>query len=75
MLVRPRSRPQNIANICESQADVSVKSPGMIEDPRSKQIHESHLMTAGTDLRWIDGEINEDFRLMGGQFTRRWRNE
>ncbi len=37
----------------------------------SKQIHESHLMTAGTDLRWIDGETNEDFRFVGGQFTRR----
>ena len=37
----------------------------------SKQIHESHLMTAGTDLRWIDGETNEDFFFTGGQFTRR----
>jgi len=39
----------------------------------SKQIHESHLLTAGTDLRWIDGETNEDFRFIGGQFTRRRR--
>ena len=37
----------------------------------SKQIHESHLMTAGTDLRWIDGETNEDFFFTGGQFTMR----
>lgn len=37
----------------------------------SKQIHESHLLSAGTDLRWIDGETNEDFRFIGGQFTRR----
>ncbi|MEE9154058.1 MAG: TonB-dependent receptor [candidate division NC10 bacterium] len=37
----------------------------------SKQIYESHLMTAGTDLRWIDGETNEDFRFVGGQFTQR----
>ena len=27
----------------------------------SKQTHPNHLMTAGTDLRWIDGETNEDF--------------
>jgi outer membrane receptor protein involved in Fe transport len=37
----------------------------------SKQIDESHLMTAGTDLRWVDGETNEDFFFTGGQFTRR----
>ena len=37
----------------------------------SKRIHESHLLTAGTDLRWIEGETNEDFRFIGGQFTRR----
>lgn len=37
----------------------------------SKQIHANHLMTAGTDLRWIDGETNEDFLFTGGEFTRR----
>lgn len=37
----------------------------------AKQIHQSHLLTAGTDLRWIDGETNEDFFFTGGQFTRR----
>ena len=34
----------------------------------SKQIHQAHLMTAGTDLRWIDGETNED---AFAAFTRR----
>lgn len=37
----------------------------------SKQVHRAHLLTAGTDLRWIDGETNEDFRFISGQFTRR----
>lgn len=37
----------------------------------SKQIHQSHLLLAGTDLRWIEGETNEDFRFVSGQFTRR----
>jgi outer membrane receptor protein involved in Fe transport len=39
----------------------------------SKRIHQSHLLLAGTDLRWIDGETNEDFsfRPALGQFTRR----
>lgn len=39
----------------------------------SKQIHQAHLLTAGTDLRWIDGETNEDatFSQTLGAFTRR----
>ena len=39
----------------------------------SKQIHQAHLMTAGTDLRWIDGETNEDFTFNAilNAFTRR----
>jgi len=39
----------------------------------SKQIHQAHLLTAGTDLRWIDGETNEDFTFSQalGEFTRR----
>jgi len=39
----------------------------------SKQIYQGHLLTAGTDLRWIDGETNEDFTFSAalGQFTRR----
>jgi outer membrane receptor protein involved in Fe transport len=39
----------------------------------SKQIHQAHLMTAGTDLRWIDGETNEDFTFNAAlnAFTRR----
>jgi outer membrane receptor protein involved in Fe transport len=39
----------------------------------SKQIHQAHLLTAGTDLRWIDGETNEDatFSQTLGDFTRR----
>jgi outer membrane receptor protein involved in Fe transport len=39
----------------------------------SKQIHRAHLFAAGTDLRWIDGETNEDFTFnaMLGDFTRR----
>ncbi len=43
----------------------------------TKRFHEAHLLTAGTDLRWIEGETNEDFRFVGdpktGQFTRRRR--
>ncbi len=43
----------------------------------SKQIYQTHLLTAGTDLRWIDGETNEDFTFSAavnpplGDFTRR----
>jgi len=39
----------------------------------SKQIHQAHLLTAGTDLRWIDGETNEDatFSQTLGEFTKR----
>src|SRR3990172_4402730 len=39
----------------------------------SKQIHQAHLLTAGTDLRWIDGETNEDFTFNAtlNAFTRR----
>jgi outer membrane receptor protein involved in Fe transport len=39
----------------------------------SKQIYQTHLLTAGTDLRWIDGETNEDFTFSAAlqDFTRR----
>lgn len=37
----------------------------------SKKVHQANLLTAGTDLRWIDGETNEEFRFVSGQFTRR----
>ena len=37
----------------------------------SRRFIERHLVTAGADARWIDGETNEDFRFMDGQFTRR----
>ncbi|MBI4381861.1 MAG: TonB-dependent receptor [candidate division NC10 bacterium] len=37
----------------------------------SRQVHPAHLLTAGTDLRWIDGDTNEDFRFASGQLTRR----
>ena len=43
----------------------------------SKQIHQAHLLTAGTDLRWIDGETNEYATFSravnppDGDFTRR----
>ncbi|MDE2180853.1 MAG: TonB-dependent receptor, partial [candidate division NC10 bacterium] len=39
----------------------------------SKRIFQSHLLTAGTDLRWINGETNEDFTFNPtlGDFTRR----
>ena len=39
----------------------------------SKKIHETHLVTAGTDLRWIEGETNEDFTFSQAlrEFTRR----
>jgi outer membrane receptor protein involved in Fe transport len=39
----------------------------------SKRIFQSHLLTAGTDLRWIEGETNEDFTFSQtlGDFTRR----
>src|SRR5574337_1955578 len=39
----------------------------------SKRIFQFHLLTAGTDLRWIDGETNEDFTFSQtlGDFTRR----
>ncbi|MDE2321868.1 MAG: TonB-dependent receptor [candidate division NC10 bacterium] len=39
----------------------------------SKQIFQFHLLTAGTDLRWIEGETNEDFTFSQtlGDFTRR----
>jgi outer membrane receptor protein involved in Fe transport len=37
----------------------------------SKTIYPGHLLTAGVDLRWIDGETNEDFRFASGQLTRR----
>ena len=39
----------------------------------SKRIFQSHLLTAGTDLRWIDGETNEDFTFSQAlqDFTRR----
>ncbi len=39
----------------------------------SKQLFQSHLLTAGTDLRWIDGETNEDFTFSQtlNDFTRR----
>jgi outer membrane receptor protein involved in Fe transport len=33
----------------------------------------SHTLTAGADLRFIDGETNEDFRNLGAGFTRRRR--
>jgi len=39
----------------------------------TKQAHPAHLLTAGTDLRWIDGETNEDFTFNAAlrDFTRR----
>ncbi|MBI2902205.1 MAG: TonB-dependent receptor [Candidatus Methylomirabilis oxyfera] len=39
----------------------------------SKKIYETHLVTAGTDLRWIEGETNEDFTFSQAlrEFTRR----
>ncbi|MBI2882994.1 MAG: TonB-dependent receptor [Candidatus Methylomirabilis oxyfera] len=39
----------------------------------SKRIFQSHLLTAGTDVRWINGETNEDatFNATLGDFTRR----
>jgi len=41
----------------------------------SKRILQSHLLTAGTDLRWIEGETNEDFTFSAAikDFTRRRR--
>lgn len=30
-----------------------------------------HLLTAGPDFRWVDGETNESFRFIEGEFTRR----
>lgn len=37
----------------------------------SRRFLNRHLVTGGLDARWIDGETNEDFRFMSGQFTRR----
>jgi outer membrane receptor protein involved in Fe transport len=39
----------------------------------SKQVHERHLVAAGTDFRWISGESDEDFAFNStlGRFTRR----
>src|SRR5574337_1968956 len=39
----------------------------------SKRIFQSHLVTAGTDLRWIEGETNEEFTFSAAlkDFTRR----
>ncbi|MBI4379796.1 MAG: TonB-dependent receptor [candidate division NC10 bacterium] len=37
----------------------------------AKRLFHTHLVTAGTDLRWIEGETNEDFRFVSGEFTRR----
>jgi outer membrane receptor protein involved in Fe transport len=37
----------------------------------AKRLLDTHLVTAGTDLRWIEGETNEDFRFISGEFTRR----
>jgi outer membrane receptor protein involved in Fe transport len=39
----------------------------------TKRFLEAHLLTAGTDLRWIEGETNEDFTFSQtlGDFTRR----
>jgi outer membrane cobalamin receptor len=32
---------------------------------------ERHRLTAGTDLSWVKGEVNEDFNFAQGSFTRR----
>jgi outer membrane receptor protein involved in Fe transport len=37
----------------------------------SKRVLQQHLLTAGFDHRWVEGETNEDFRFIAGQFTRR----
>ena len=34
---------------------------------------EAHELGAGVDVRWVDGETNEDFRLIDDRFTRRRR--
>lgn len=39
----------------------------------SKAVHPAHVVAAGADFRWIDGETNEDFRFVGTDFTRRRR--
>lgn len=52
------------------QFDVPSKDAG-ISLQWSKRVLQSHLLTAGFDHRWIEGETNEDFRFISGQFTRR----
>jgi outer membrane receptor protein involved in Fe transport len=55
-----------------NQFDVPSKDAGA-NLQWSKRIFQFHLLTAGTDLRWIDGETNEDatFSQTLGDFTRR----
>lgn len=55
-----------------NQFDVPSKDAGA-NLQWSKRILQSHLLTAGTDVRWIDGETNEDvtFDQTLGDFTRR----
>ncbi len=36
----------------------------------SKDIALDHTLSIGTDFQWIDGEIREEGRFVGGQFTR-----
>lgn len=39
----------------------------------SQSVFDSHQITAGADVRWIDGETNENFLPVGNRFTR-YRN-
>lgn len=39
----------------------------------SKQVFHRHQLTAGADLSWVDGEVNEDFSYVQGSFSRRRR--
>lgn len=53
-----------------NQFDVPSKDAG-INLQWSKRVLQQHLLTAGLDHRWIEGETDEDFRFISGQFTRR----
>lgn len=63
---------RNSENPALNQFDVPSTDVGL-NLQWSKRIFQSHLLTAGTDLRWIDGETNEDatFSQTLGDFTRR----
>jgi outer membrane cobalamin receptor len=55
-----------------NQFDVPSRAVGLTAE-WLKPINVAHLVTAGSDVRWLSGETNEDFRFISDRFTRRRR--